>query len=264
MKILHKLLLAVIITFLILPLMSMIVWSFFSSWTSFEILPGNFTLRGFEYFIRSGDWLTAVKSVLFSMAAAFISLALSIMLSRFFIKSNIKYKEQLESMFYLPMLLPVVSICIGSHKMFLSLFSGCGSFIVLILHIYFSLPYAFKMVYSCYSIWGIEQEQVARGLGADKWRSFCLINIPVYLKCYISGFMMAFIISYSQYFVNFFVGDSDSVNFSMIMTPYITGSDRNISSVYTLLYILFGIIVMAFCAEIEKIYNNDKERNEQI
>lgn len=264
MKIINKFLLAVIMSFLILPFVSMVVWSFFSSWGAGEILPQKFTLRGFEYFIRSGDWLIAAKSVSFSMAAAFISLALSIMLSRFFIKSNYKYKKQLESMFYLPMLLPVVSVCIGSHKMLLGLFSDYGKLMVLMLHIYFSLPYAFKIVYSCYNVWGIEQEYVARGLGADKWKSFCLINIPVYLNGYISSFIMAFIISYSQYFVNFFIGDYDSVNFSMIMAPYITGSDRNISSVYTLMYVLYGLIVMACCALIEKIYKNNKEKNEHI
>jgi hypothetical protein len=57
------------------------------------------------------------------------------------------------------------------------------------------------------------------------------------------------------------MGDYRSVNFSMIMTPYITSSDRNIASVYTLLYILYGIIVMVLCTGIERIYNNRK-RNE--
>lgn len=263
MKILNKLIFATLMIFLLLPLLSMFIWAFFSSWAVGEALPGNLTLRWFIYFINSGDWVIGLKSVLFSSAAAFISLVLSIMLSRFFIKSSFRYKHQLESMFYLPMLLPVVSVCIGSHKMFLNILGIRGSIMVLILHIYFSLPYAFKMVYSFYRVWGTEQEQVARGLGADKWRAFYLINVPVYLTGYISSFLMAFIISYSQYFVNFFVGDYSSVNFSMIMTPYITGSDRNIASVYTLLYMLYGIIVMALCAGIEKMYNNRK-RNECI
>lgn len=261
MKILNKLTFAALMVFLFLPLLSMLIWAFFSSWAADEALPANFTLRWFRYFIDSGDWLIGIKSVVFSAAAAFISLVLSIMLSRFFIKSSFKYKHQLESMFYLPMLLPVVSVCIGSHKMLLNMFGIRGSAVVLILHVYFALPYAFKMVYSFYHIWGMEQEQVARGLGAGRWKAFYLINVPVYLNGYISGFLMAFIISYSQYFVNFFVGDYNSVNFSMIMTPYITGSDRNIASVYTLLYMLYGIIVMALCAGIEKIYNNRK-RNE--
>ncbi len=263
MKIFNKLIFALLMIFLLLPLLSMLVWTFFSSWAANDNLPSNLTLKWFIYFVNSGDWLIGVKSVLFSIAAALISLILSVMLSRFFIKSSFKYKQQLESIFYLPMLLPVVSVCIGSHKMLLNILGLRGSVMVLILHVYFSLPYAFKMVYSFYRVWGIEQEQVARGLGASRWQAFYLINVPVYMNGYISSFLMAFIISYSQYFINFFVGDYNSVNFSMIMTPYITGSDRNIASVYIFLYMLYGIIVMVLCAGIEKMYNNRK-RNELI
>lgn len=263
MKIYNKLIFILMMTFLFIPLLSMIIWTFFSRWAVNDNLPSNLTLKWFIYFFNSGDWIIGVKSVLFSMAAAFISLVLSIMLSRFFIKNNFKYKEQLESMFYLPMLLPVVSVCIGSHKMLLNILGMRGSVMVLLLHIYFSLPYTFKMVYSFYNIWGTEQEQIARGLGADSWQAFRLINIPVYFNSYISSFLMAFIISYSQFFVNFFVGDYNSVNFSMIMTPYITGSDRNIASVYIFLYMIYGIIVMLLCSLIERRYNNRK-RNEII
>ena len=258
MKILNKLIFVTIMLFLLLPLVSMVLWSFFSSWGTDSLLPQNFTVRGFLYFFNSKDCIIALKSVLYSLLAGFTALVLSIMLSRFFIKTSFRYKTQLESLFYLPMLLPVVSVCIGSHKMFLKLFSGNGGLIVLLLHIFFSLPYSFKIVYSCYESWGTEQEYTARGLGASRWQSFYLINIPVYLKCYITGFIMAFIISYSQYFINFFIGDSRLVNFSMIMTPYITGSDRNISSAYTLLYILYGIIVMVLSSAIEKIYNKGR------
>lgn len=258
MKILNKIIFIVIMIFLLLPLASMVLWSFFSSWGAENLLPQNFTLRGFVYFFNSQDCIIALKSVLYSLQVAFISLILSIMLSRFFITTDFRYKIQLESLFYLPMLLPVVSVCIGSHKMFLSLFSGCSGLVVILLHIYFSLPYSFKIVYSCYEIWGIEQEHIARGLGASRWKSFYLINVPIYLKGYVTSFIMAFIISYSQYFINFFIGDSRFVNFSMIMTPYITGSDRNISSVYTLMYILYGIIVMVLCSLIEKSFNKGK------
>ena len=251
MKTFNKILAFFVMTFLILPFITMFIWSFFTSWSSDSLLPQNFTLNGFRYFFTSGDCFIAVESALFSLVAALISLVLSIMLSRFFMEREFKYKIQLESLFYFPMLLPVVSISIGSHRLFLG-FSGAFSGIaIIILHVYFSLPYAFKIVYSCYSSWGMEYEQIGRELGASEMRAFFSINLPIYLKCYMSSFIMAFVVSYSQYFINYFVGDHRFVNFSMIMTPYISSSNRNISSVYTLMYSILGIIVMAlsFCIE---------------
>ncbi len=197
-----------ILIFLVLPIISMMVWAFFKNWKATDILPNTFTLDGFKYFFTSGDWFIGIKSIFFSIEVALISLVLSIMAARFFITTHIKYKVTFESIFYLPMLLPVISICLGSHKLFLNYFTSC-SIAVLVLHIYFSLPYAFKLI-------------------------------------------MAFIISYSQYFINMFIGDNSHVNFSMIMTPYIGNSNRNIASVYTLMYILHGVIVMIMSSYITK------------
>lgn len=246
-----------IIIFLLLPIISMIIWSFFSSWKARDILPNNFTLDGFKYFFTSKDWYIGIKSVIFSMEVALISLILSIMAARFFITRNMKHKITLESIFYLPMLLPVISICLGNHKLFLKYFSSCD-IAILLLHIYFSLPYAFKLVYSYYTVWGIEDELAARGLGASFWQAFKYINMPIYTQGYVSSFFMAFIVSYSQYFINMFIGNNNHVNFSMIMTPYVANSNRNISAVYTLMYILYSVIVMIITSCITKRYNNSK------
>ncbi|MEG1254609.1 hypothetical protein [Clostridium sp.] len=250
-KVFHHIVISCILIFLLLPIISIIIWAFFSAWKSTYIWPSNFNLSGFQYFFNSKDWYIGLKSVVFSMEVGFVSLILSIMLSRFFITSEIKHKVILESVFYLPMLLPVISICLGSHKLFLRYFSSCGV-AIMILHIYFSLPYAFKMVYSYYTVWGIEDEIIARGLGASPWQGFLHINIPIYFQGYISSFFMAFIVSYSQYFINFFIGNSNHINFSMIMTPYITNSNRNIAAVYTLMYLFYSVIVMQISSLIMK------------
>ncbi|MBU3145161.1 ABC transporter permease [Clostridium sp. CF012] len=250
-KFFYRAILFIIITFLILPILSMVIWAFFSNWRATDILPNSFTLAGFQYFFTSEDWYIGIKSVIFSMEVALVATISSIMVSRFLISTNLKAKIALESIFYLPMLLPVISVCLGSHKLFLkSPFSS--TFALLILHIYFSLPYAFKMTYSYYTVWGIEEELTARGLGASFWQAFKYINIPIYIQGYMGSFVMAFIISYSQYFINLFIGNNNHVNFSMIMTPYITNSNRNISAVYTLMYIFYGVVVMILTSLIGK------------
>jgi ABC-type spermidine/putrescine transport system permease subunit II len=172
MKVFSKGLFFLIIIFLMIPIATMLIWSFFSNWQSGFLLPKDFTLDGFKYFFMSGDYIIAVKSTLFSISIAIISVILSITLSRFLIKSTFIYKLQLESLFYFPMLLPVVSISMGSHKMFLGLNGGLDGVVITILHIYFSLPYAFKIVYSCYLTWGMEYENIGRELGASEIKAF--------------------------------------------------------------------------------------------
>lgn len=255
MKIFSRALFFLIMAFLILPVLTMLIWSFFANWYSDSLLPSNLTLDGFRYFFASGDYMVAIKSLIFSTIIGIISVILSIMLSRFLILSSSRHKLKMESFFYFPMLLPVVSISIGSHKMFLGFSGSFSGIIIAILHIYFSLPYAFKIVYSCYQAWGMEYEQIGRELGASESMAFFRINLPLYLKGYLASFIMAFVVSYSQYFINYFIGDPRFVNFSMIMTAYVTNSNRNISSVYTFMYIILGIIVMIISSYIEKTEN---------
>ena len=90
MKNLNKLIFTLLIVFLFLPLLSMLIWTFFSSWAVNDKLPSNLSFKWFVYFINSGDWIIGVRSVFFSIVVAFVSLILSIMLSRFFIKSSFK------------------------------------------------------------------------------------------------------------------------------------------------------------------------------
>ncbi|MGM9652223.1 MAG: hypothetical protein ACI3XP_01130 [Eubacteriales bacterium] len=117
---------------------------------------------------------------------------------------------------------------------------------------YFAFPYVFKLAYSCYAALGTGAETSAKNLGAGKCRIFFQIHLPTYLFGYLTAFMMGFIVSYSQYFVNFYLGGADHINFSMIMTPLVTGSNRNLASVYTLMYLLFGSAVLLICSVIPK------------
>lgn len=257
-KWIYNLSIFIILAFILLPIISMVIWSFFSTWNSRELLSTRFTFDGFSYFFSSKDWIIGVKSTLFSILVGIISLILSIMAARFFISFEVKHKIFLESVFYIPMLIPVISVCLGSHKFIGRYFTSSGV-ALLFLHIYFSLPYAFKMMYSYYSVWGIEEELIARGLGASRWKAFKYINVPLYMQGYVSTFIMAFIISFSQYFINLFIGDSNHLNFSMIMTPYISSSNRNLAAVYTLMFVLYSLAVMVITTLISRRCKNSRE-----
>ena len=236
---------------LLLPFVSMLIYAFFARWQADMPLPENFTLDGFRTFFRR-DFDTAVKSVLFSLGAAAVTLILCVPTARGLVSARSSVRQLIEPLLYLPMLLPAVSVSMGSHKLFLAL-SLAGTPAVFLMHVYFAFPYVFKLVYSCYTALGTDTETAARNLGAGRLRVFLEIHLPTYLSGYMTAFLMGFIISYSQYFVNFYLGGADNINFSMVMTPLITGSNRNLASVYTLMYLLFGGAAAAVCTIIPNI-----------
>ena len=236
---------------ILLPFAAMLVWAFFSSWPADSLLPQHFTLDGFRSFLKR-DMGMACRSTLFSLFAAALPLLLCIPAARGLLQTRSRIRRYLEALLYLPMLLPVVSVSMGSHKLFLAL-SLTGTPVILLMHIYFAIPYVFKLTYSCYTALGIGAETSARNLGAGNCRIFIRIHLPAYLPGYLTAFMMGFVVSYSQYFVNFYLGGADHINFAMVMAPLITGSNRNLASVYILMYLLFGGAVLLLCSVIPKV-----------
>ncbi len=247
---LWTLLLILFLAVLLFPFASMLIYAFFARWPADSLFPRHFTLEGFRTFWKR-DIGVAFQSTLFSLGVSALTLILCIMAARGLLKTRPRIRKWVEPLFYLPMLLPAVSVSMGSHKLFLAL-SLAGTPAILLMHIYFAFPYVFKLTYSCYAALGTGAETSAKNLGAGKCRIFFWVHLPTYLFGYLTAFMMGFIISYSQYFVNFYLGNADHINFSMIMTPFVTGSNRNLASVYTLMYLLFGGVVLLACSVIPK------------
>lgn len=243
-RIAERIILILFVILISLPLVTMFLWAFFETWGADNPFPSRFTMGGFRYFFTR-DLPTALKSVAFSMAVSFLTLCVCILTAKglYELCAAAVKKRTVEAIMYLPMILPVVSICMGVHKLFLRL-GITGSAAVFLMHGYFAFPYIFQIVYALFTSWGTEYEKTAMNLGCGHLRSFFSVHLPIYLPGYRNAFFMGFIISYSQYFINFYLGGWEDINFAMIMSPYVTSSNRNLSNVYTLMYLLFGGVVL--------------------
>lgn len=249
-SIINRILLAVFILLISFPFISMCVLSLSLRWPIDSALPQGFTLKGFEHFFKK-DADVAIRSVFFSLGASAITLLIAVPAVRGMMNMPHFLSRIAEAVFCFPMLLPVVSVCIGGHKLLLH-FGGTGTWAVMLMHVYFALPYVLQPVYSAYALLGRRTEVAAVNLGAGPIRIFIKIHLPMYLTDYILAFMIGFVISYSQYFVNFYFGSAKNINFSMVMTPLLAGSNRNVASVYTFMYVLFGSLVVAGCSILQR------------
>lgn len=241
-----------------LPMVSLLVNAFFSRWGREDLFPRGITADGFAMFL-SRDAESALRSFLFSLAVALAVLMISIPAAWGVSRLPGKLRRSAETILYLPMLMPAVSVTMGSEKLFLAV-SMTGTGAVFLMHMYFALPYTFALVYACHKAWGLGEEKAAQNLGSGVFRTFFQVHLPRYRNGYLNAFRMGFIISWGQYFVNFYLGGWQDVNFSMILEPYITGSNRNLASAYTVVFLLAGSIVLLACNRIRK-RGAGKERN---
>ncbi|MDF2557504.1 MAG: Binding-protein-dependent transport system inner rane component precursor [Bacillales bacterium] len=245
MKIFASLLKFILFPFFLLPGLSLFLWSYITVWKFEDWYPKQFSGKGFYYFFSSGDYKILIYTCIFSCIVAVVSIVLAILASSGLMRMNTRLATKFEGFLYLPLLFPVVGICMGMHRLFLS--ASASSIInIFIMHVYFSIPYAFMVIYSGYKEIGRKWFLISKNLGLTNVQTLIHIELSMIKEYLYSAFLFAFSVSYGQYYINVFLGEYEDINFSMVIAPYLQTSNRNIGAVYILMYLLMGYVVTSF------------------
>ena len=141
-------------------------------------------------------------------------------------------------------MVPATVFAMGIQTTFIKL--GLNNTIpgVIISHLICSLPYAVRLLMDGTIAVGNGLEEQARVLGASAWKAFVKVTLPVLAPVMLSSFSMAYIVSFSQYFLTLLIGGGRIKTFTIVMVPYLQGGNRNIACVYSTIF--FGITLLIF------------------
>ena len=122
-KLTMKLLLALSILSIIIPILSMILWSFTNNYIWPDIMPTNFGTRGWEYVIQNSDRVihTLKNSIFISLMTTIITVAISIPCAKALAFENFKGKKFVEMLVFSPVIIPPVSIGMGLNIEFIKM-----------------------------------------------------------------------------------------------------------------------------------------------
>lgn len=255
----YKLILGIFLSILILPLFILLVWSFAKNWPWPSLLPKSWGLRGWAYFLNpSGDSISVLFfSIFLSSVVALVSLAVSVPAAKALALYRFRGRKLMEMLVFAPAIVPTMTVAMGMHLQFIKLglantFAG-----VVLIQLIPCIPYCITILKSVFEIVGEEMELQARMLGAGSYQIFCCVTLPMILPGIISAGSMAFIVSFSQYFLTFLIGGGRIVTFSMLMFPYIESGDRMLGAVYSLVFIFTTLIFLIIMEKMTyRFYNN--------
>ncbi len=224
---------------IIVPLLVLPFWSFAGRWPWPGLLPQGFTLRGMEeLFARPSEMLSLmVSSVLLSLTVAILATVIGAMTSRALVFYDFKGKELVLFGTILPIIIPGTAFAMGVHVVFIYLgladtFTG-----VVLVHLIYALPYTVNIMMDVTAMTGNGLEMQSQVLGVSPFRSFYHITLPLLMPGIISSVSMAYIISFSQYFITLMIGGGKVKTLSIVMVPFIQGGDRTIASSYAILFV---------------------------
>ena len=256
-----NLIIAIFILLIIVPLLTVVLWVFTERWAWPNLIPQVFSTRAIEAVFRDSKELTELffSSMIISLMVAFFSVIIGIMTARALECYEFFGKKVFSFISLLPFLVPATVFAMGVQVFFIK--AGLSGTIlgVTIVHLICSLPYAVTLLQDGTRALGTRLEEQARVLGAGPWTAFFKVTMPNLFPVMLSAFSMAYIVSFSQYFLTLMIGGGSVKTFSIVMVPYLTGGQRNFASVYSLIFLTITIIIFGLFEWIVSCFMKEQE-----
>lgn len=239
--------LAVLATVILLPALSLFLWAFTERWAWPDFLPQVCSARALMEILGRREQLARLfgSSILISTAVGLLSVAVASLTARAMLFYAFRGKSLLYFFTILPFLVPSTVFAMGIQTTFIRLGLNNTVWGVILSHLVCSLPYAVRLVMDGMEAVGGRLEEQARVLGAGAAAAFFRVTLPLLSPVLLSAMSMAYLVSFSQYFLTLLIGGGQVRTFTIVMVPYLQGGDRSIASIYSILFLAVTLAVFA-------------------
>ena len=240
-----------LVTWLVLPMVPLFIWSFAKGWYFPQILPKDWSLDAWRYvFSEHSQVLGSLgHTVLISLGVTFLSLLVGVPAGRALGMHRFKGKALVEVLVLAPTIVPGIAVALGIHVVFIKYGLANSVFGVMLVHLVPTLPYMILVMAGVFANYDARFEAQARTLGASPLRAVRHIMFPIVMPGIVVGALFAFIVSWSQYILTLLIGGGRVVTLPLLLFNFATSGRNDIAGAICVLYIIPGIIVLTFTAK---------------
>ena len=239
-----------LITWLVLPLVPLAIWSFAHGWFFPQLLPARWTTRAWEYALSdsSGVLDSLGLTIWISLAATALSIVVGVPAGRALGLYRFRGKELIEILILAPTIVPGIAVVLGIHGVFITL--GLTNTVtgVILVHLIPTLPYMVLVMSGIFSNFDTAFEEQARSLGASPLATFWYVTLPAILPGIIVGGLFAFLVSWSQYILTLLIGGGRVLTLPLYLFNFATSGRNDITGAIGMIYIVPGILVLILTA----------------
>jgi spermidine/putrescine transport system permease protein len=204
---------ALVFGFLYLPVLILIVFSF-NDTRSVAVFTG-FSTRWYTALAANQDLLLAARnSLLIGLIATAAATGIGTLLALGMDRFRFRLRTALDANLYLPIVIPEIVMGISLLLFFnqalfpllglLGIRASTGLTTITLAHIAFNIPFVYVIVRARLADFDRTLEEAAQDLGADEWRTFTRVTLPLLAPGIIGGALMAFTLSLDDYLITAF------------------------------------------------------------
>ncbi|MEH6815660.1 MAG: ABC transporter permease subunit [Pseudoalteromonas distincta] len=230
-----------VISFILLSLIGLVMWSVAGFWRFPDAMPEQFTLLHFK------SALMQMGSPLFNtLAIGLVTTLFAIILTLLCLESE-QLSDKPISRFtsliiYLPLLVPSIAFLFGLVWIQQLINNQAAFFNVVLTHLLFVLPYVFLSLASSYRRLDPRFAHVAASLGAAPCKVFFKVKLPQLFAPILIAAALGLAISFGQYLPTLLAGGGRIATITTEAVTLANGASRRTSAVYAIMQMALPLI----------------------
>lgn len=238
-----NIMLVLVVVFLFLPLFVVIIYSFNESkgmrWTGFSLDWYR------KLFFESKElWRAFTNSIIIAITSSLVATALGSLGAIGTKWYKFTSRAYIQTVSFLPMVLPEVIIGISMLIFFTSVNIPLGMGSIFIAHTTFNLPFVFLLVSARLDEFDFSVVEAARDLGATERQTLTRVIVPSIMPGILSGLLMAVTMSLEDFVITFFVSGPGSTTLPLYVYSMIRYGVSPVINALSLVLIL-GVMLLA-------------------
>ena len=234
-----------VMVWLVIPTLLVIPMSFSAS-QYLEFPPREWSLRWYKSYFNSTAWMQAtVTSLKAGVLTALLATPLATMAAYGLHVSRLRHANLLLMLLLTPMVVPVILIGIGVFYAYVKLKLVNSMLGLVLAHSMLAVPVVMLVVASALKSFDLDQELVARSLGASRIKAFWMVTLPQIKFSVVTGAVLAFLTSFDEIIVSLFVSGGDNSPLTRNMFNALRDQvDPTIAAISTLIVLATTVLLV--------------------
>lgn len=235
----------IIMILLVAPTLIVIPMSFSDSFY-LEFPPKVWSLRWYENYFGSYEWMLATRT---SLIAAFLTTLLAtpvgVIAAYGLHTSRFPFIRLAFVTMIMPMMVPVVLVAIGAFYAFVKLkilYTITG---LVLAHTIMAVPLVLIVTGAALKSYDMNQENAARSLGAPRWKAFLTITLPQIRFAVVTSALLSFLTSFDEVVIAMFISGGDNPTLTRNMFNALRDQiDPTIAAISTIMILVTTLMVI--------------------
>jgi putative spermidine/putrescine transport system permease protein len=237
---------AIIILLLVVPTLIVIPMSFSDS-QYLEFPPENWSLRWYDEYLESSKWMRATVT---SLQAGFFTMLLATPIGTAAAYALFVSRHRATRAVFVflitPMIVPVILIAIGTFYAYGRVGLNNSITGLVLAHTALATPLVMIVITSALRTYDLNQELVARSLGAHRLKAFFVITLPQIKFSVVTSALLAFLTSFDEVIVAIFVSGGANATLTKHMFAALRDFiDPTIAAISTIMILVSTTLLLA-------------------